>query len=315
MIKYLLLSIPLFFNAPKLGSIRIAFLGDSYCTGFATPFVDSLMDRPAGYRYQTIEFFKQYYDTVITMRGCSGGENIRNAMPDWYSGRKLGFNIDSALRWNADLIVMQYSGNEFLNGVRLDTVKWCYKYINDTLTSLNVPFIFVSKQARKVSLGTGNTPDKFQDSVRTINRYIDSMNHYNYLNVFDTTYDPATNKPIWDFLGSDSLHPNVAGYAAMFGAIKVNSPIIDSAVGFDTMHLCNMQMIETVGGDSVRISFSLTQAKDVLIATSVDNVTWDQNARLFYLQGAYSVIVPKRQYVRIRARRFNKVITFTKIFL
>lgn len=310
-----LLLLPLFTIAQKKPSIRVAFLGDSYCNGCCVTYDNTVMDRPEAYRYQVTQWLKSYYDTVRTLKCCTGGENIRNAMPDWYPGRKAGFNIDTALKWGADLILLQYSGNHFYNGVRLDTVLWCYKYINDTLTSLGKNFVLFSNMARKTTLGTGNTPDKFQDSVRVVNRFLDSMNHYRYLNVFDTTYDPITNRPIWGMLGSDSLHWNASGYAAIIGAIKVNSAVIDSLAGFNKQQLLNTSVTKITGVDSVEIKTAKTKAKRVQVMGSEDGFSFTPLYESIYLESG-RIVVPYSSYIMVKviddARKIVK--TYTKVF-
>lgn len=315
MIKYLFLLLPLFSQGQKLPSIKVAFLGDSYCNGCCVPHTTPPGDRALSYRYQITQWLKNYYDSVATLKCCSGGENIRNAMPDWYPGHKQGFGIDTALKWGADLILLQYSGNHFYNGIRLDTVLWCYKYINDTLTSLGKNFVLFSNMARKTTLGAGNTPDKFQDSVRAVNRFLDSLNHYRYLNVFDTTYDPITNRPVWGMLGSDSLHWNELGYAAIIGAIKVNSAVIDSLVGFNTQRLLNTSVKKITGVDSVEIKTSKTKAKKVRILSSVNGIIFTQVYESIYSE-TDRVVVQYSKYIMVQviddARKTIK--TYTKIF-
>lgn len=287
--------------------LRVAYLGDSYCNGCCVP--GNGVDKPESYRPLTTEFLKLYYDSVETKKLCQGGETIATAMPDWHPLGLESRNIDSALRWGADLYVLQYSGNHFYSGYRMDSVKYYYKYIGDTLTALGKNFIFVSNLQRKNTLGAGYTYLTFLDSVRTINAYIDSLYPYQYVNVFDTLFDPLTNKPVWDFLGSDSLHWNVPGYAAFYGALIRNSPIIDSAIGFDKLRMYNT-VIEQVG-DSVEINSGFSKAKRIIIGYSDDGITFTQHSDSFYFTDRITRIL-FHPYIRLQLIRDEKIVTYTR---
>ncbi|MCG2614914.1 SGNH/GDSL hydrolase family protein [Terrimonas sp. NA20] len=311
-LSFLILSFGLSAKKPL---IKVAFLGDSYCNGCCVAWDNTANDRAESYRYQITQWLKQYYDSVQVLKLCSGGETVRNAMPSWHPGAKPGFNIDAALNWGADLILLQYSGNDFYNGYRVDTVKKCFKYINDTLTGLGKNFVLFSLMSRKVTLGPGYTPDMFQDSVRSVNRFLDSLNPYRYLNVFDTTYDPITNRPVWSFLGGDSLHWNTAGYAAITGAIKLKSKILDSLIGFNKQQFLNTSVKKIDGVDSVEIKTAKTKVKRMKVLTSEDGVAFSLVFDSIFLE-TDRIAVKYRKYVMVQviddARRTLK--TYTKIF-
>ncbi|HRQ50985.1 MAG TPA: SGNH/GDSL hydrolase family protein [Agriterribacter sp.] len=297
----ILLLLPILSNA----QFKIAYLGDSFC--------DGCCGVPDSLRWRAIvtDFFKTYYDTVEEIKLCEGGEDVSDAMPDWHAKHIAGRNIDSALRSGADLIVIQYSGNHFMRNYEMDSVKYWYKYIGDTLLSLNKPFLFVSNLQRQNTVGGGNTYLTFLEEVREINKWLDSSYHYQYVNVFDTMFNQATNKPVAAYLYADSIHLNSTGYAAFSGAVIRNSLTLDSAAGFSSPVFYNTSLQQE--GDSVIISTAVTKAKRIVISTSDEGVHFVDWVDSFYEQNK-KWAVPLAAYVRLRLIR-DKAITITKKFI
>lgn len=305
---FLLLLSSLFCSA-QYNSIKIAFMGDSYCNGCCVAVVGN--ERPEAYRYLLRQRFAQYYTTVTEVKLCLGGEDIRDAMPNWYPGNIPTRNIDAALSNNPDFIILEYAGNHFADLHSLDTIKWCYQYIADTLNSLGKKFLFTSAMPRQTSFDPPMTYSDYQDSAMLFNTWLLATFPNNSVDCFTNLYNPATDKPIANLLGSDSLHWNAAGYQIIADDIFEQAAVIDSLCGFEKIRLFNMRMVLNQADDSVDITADVIRAKELEIKSSDDGITFNTE-----YSGEYVVELPRiknHPYIQVRAiQNESKIITVTK---
>lgn len=310
--KIIILILFPFFCSAQFGTIKVAFLGDSYCNGCCVDIVGN--ERPEAYRYLIRQRLGLYYSTVTEEKICLGGETIRSGMPPWYPGSNASRNIDVALATNPDLILLQYSGNHFANGIRYDTVKYCYQYLADTLRSLGKRFIFCSANPRKVSFPGGGTYITYQDTAMQFNSWLYANYPDNSVNVFDHLYDPAINKPVFGYLGSDSLHWNPTGYQIFADDIFEESSIIDTLIAFEKPRLYNITM--TADGDSVEIAGHTIRSKNITVSTSGDGITFTEryNSGTSY-NTSVAIRVKMYEFVKLVATNNDKIITLTRTFI
>lgn len=297
------------FGQTKFGAIKIAFMGNSYCNGGGVPVVGD--ERPQAYRYLVRQRFAQFYNTVTEVKLCLGGEDITDGMPDWYPGTIPSRNIDTALRSNADLILIEYAGNHFADKVKYDTIKWCYQYIADTLQDLSKRFIFTSSMPRKTAFDSPLTYVQYQDTAMQFNTWLYANYPLNNVNVFDNLYDGTINKPVFSYLGSDSLHWNATGYAIIAEDIFEGNAIIDTLIGMEIPRMYNIRLTEV--GDSVDIT-GYIRSKQVKVYSSTDGIDFNQIYSGSYIYQS-AIRVEGFPYIKLVAISNNKTVTLTKHFL
>lgn len=305
----LILLIP-FYTMAQSGNIKIAFMGDSYCNGCCVAVVGD--DRPEAFRYLIKQRFLQYYSSVTEIKLCTGGETIKTAMPDWYPGTNTTKNIDTALRSNPDLIILEYSGNHFANKIFLDTVKYCFDYLADTLRSLNKRFVFTSSTPRQTSFSSPVTYVTFQDTAKAFNTWLYANYPNESVNIFDNLYSIALNKPVPAYLGSDSLHWNATGYQIFADDLFEGSAVIDTLVAYEKPRMYNVGM--SLSGDSVTVSATRIRAKQVKVYTSTDGISFTERYSGDY-DNRTSIKVLAAEYVKLVAINNRKTITLTKQFM
>lgn len=293
----------------QFGSIKIAFMGNSYCNGCCVPVVGS--ERPEAYRYLLRQRFGLYYDNVTEVKLCLGGEDVTDGMPNWYPGTITARNIDSALNSNPDLILIEYAGNHFADKVPFDTIKWCYEYLADTLTSLGKRFIFTSSMPRKTTFDAPLTYIEYQDTAIQFNNWLYENYPLNSVNVFTNLYDPAINKPVFGYLGSDSLHWNATGYQIIADDIFEGNAIIDTLTAFEKPRIYNIRF--TPDEDSVTITAVTIRAKEFKVYSSEDGASFSEIYSLSYAN-TESIRVKKYPYIKIVVTNNDKIVTLTKQF-
>lgn len=304
--RLILLLLPFFSQA----QLRVAYVGDSFTDGCCVP-MDYVDDTTYSWRPLTTKWIRANYGPVQEFKFGNGGEDIRTAMPDWHPQSRPDVNIDAALRINPDLIFIQMSGNHFMRNISMDSVKHYYTYIADTLNSLGVPFVFVSNLQRQTTVGSGNTYLTFLAEVQEINAWLKPRYPYQYSNVFDTMYNPVTQKPVREYLYADSLHWIILGYQHFARAVQTNTPILDSLAGYKKQVLYNTGINQV--GDSIIITTAETKVKELEVLTSNDGVSFTTVSNNFYVTGK-RFSIPYSEYVMIRIKRYDKTITITKRF-
>lgn len=302
---FLVLLLP-FTSLAQFGSIKVAFMGNSFCNGCCVPIVGD--ERPDAYRYKVRQHLERFYSTVTQIKLCSGGEDITDAMPDWYPGAITARNIDTALRSQPDLIIIEYSGNHFADLVPYDTILACYQYIADTLASLGQRYVFTSSTPRKVTFDAPLTYVEYQDTAQQFNSWLYSNYPDNSVNIFTSLYDPSINKPYFDYLGSDSLHWNATGYEFIYLDI-LTSTIIDTLTAYEKPRLYNVAM--ALDGDSVDITAATIRAKNITISGSDDGTTFTE---LYSQDFEYTeaIRVEAYNFIKLVATNNDKIVTFTR---
>lgn len=297
-----------FFSSAQGGTIKIAFLGNSYCNGCCVTVVGD--DRPEAFRYLLKQRFGIYYSSVQEVKLCTGGETIKTAMPDWYPGTNTSKNIDTALRSNPDLIILEYSGNHFANKIFLDTVKYCYDYLADTLRALGKRFVFTSATPRQTSFSSPITYTTYQDTAIAFNTWLYANYPNESVNIFDNLYNQSLDKPEPTYLGSDSLHWNPTGYQIFADDIFEQSPVIDTLVLYEKPRIYNISMV--LEGDSVVISGAKIRAKQVKVYTSTDGISFTERYSREY-DNTTEITVLAETYVKFVAINNSKTITLTRV--
>lgn len=309
--KTLILILFPFICSAQFGSIKVAFMGNSYCNGGGAPVVGD--ERPTAYRYLVRQRLGLYYSTVTQVKLCLGGEDVTDGMPDWYPGTITARNVDSALRSNPDLIIIEYAGNHFADKVPYDTILSCYQYLADTLQGLGKRFIFTSSMPRKTAIDAPLTYVEYQDTAQQFNTWLYSNYPGSSVDVFTHLYDPAINKPVFDYLTSDSLHWDSVGYSIIADDL-FQATIIDTLTAFEKPRIYNLTM--TQDGDSVEIAGHTIRAKDVKVYTSSDGSTFTEryDSGLNYNTTA-TIRVKLYEYVKLVATNNSKVVTITRQFI
>lgn len=270
-------------------TLKVAFLGDSFCGGgnAAGGFDSSWVGR-------TVAYFKTRYKKVYYYQLCTGGETTYKGLPigsyfppgqNYYSEPDSNRNITKALsvlgnatNGSARILFLEYSGNDLWIGNPQDSLRKNLLYFFKVLDSANLNFVVSGISPRQQSGLSGNLlSSTYYTGADSINAWLPSIRPDNYANIWDSLLrtNPAIpyGKMKVEFLaniGSDSVHPNNAGHRYQFMGMTNNA--ISNKIWCNCKGEAVDFSMEKIG-DSLSITGTFTASR-VIVSGSNDYINF-----------------------------------------
>lgn len=225
-------------NFRTLQNLRLVVIGDSHTVDTPPSGGDSIwVNRLAVY-------LRQFFPTVTVTNLGKGGLSTVHMMPNWYGGTSLNDNIDTALTYHPDLLIISSSGNStVVRQEPADTSIKQFKYLVDTLRGLNRVFILTGQDARQKTFVAPITAQTYHDTSTRINNWMLSYCPRNYANTYKRDYDNVVGLRPWPYvLRNDSLHKSDIGHKLYYEAHK-ETPVIDSILTYFKASARNIRAI------------------------------------------------------------------------
>ena len=193
-------------------TLRIVRSGDSHCSGAGAQNIDSSW----GSRFKA--YLETKYGTVIESILCTGGETTRTFMPAWSYQSNSTKNVDTALNFNPDFVVMEYSGNDFVVQY-MNTIETLnnLRFLHDTLEKRGVKCAMTGMAPRQKTFGGPVTQQGYKDTALKLNLALAAAYHDHYLGIwYPLLRADSTGKVAPGYLSADSLHFNDGGHGVFW---------------------------------------------------------------------------------------------------
>lgn len=318
LLTILLLSLSMFATSQtrQKDTLRIAFLGDSFCAGGnASPFDSSWAGR-------MVTHYKTVYNKVIYYLLCTGGETTFKGKPFgshyyhepdyyFYSEPDSARNLEKSMRLlhPGDLCFIEYSGNDFaVTFYPCDTVMSNLHYYAHSLDSAGINFVMSGGSPRQNHDGTLLDPSYYTKSD-TINTYVSTNYPANYGNIW-TGLNRGDGRMIRSYLSFDSIHPNNTGHRYQYQGL-INNEVSDKMYCNCKGYGFNFQMKKI--GDSLSVSGTFLGYK-MSISGSNDYSTFTPIVSYRSISGAVDKKIYGNDYIWYKMELFSNKIkkTITK---
>lgn len=236
---------------------------------------------------------KYNYANFINMADA-GGRTVGSAMPAWYNYSSCNFcnseaqySIDTILKQNPDLIILCFTGNHTVNHMSADEAIYCFKYLIDTMRSLNKAFVITGQSPRQKTFTGGMTLKSYYDSSQKINAFLQSYAPKSYVENYHNMEDTIFHYRPWPYvLANDSLHWSNAGNELFFEN-HMNTYIMDSIMADFDPRAINFKL--TKSGSNLILSGKY-RMREIYISGSNDNSTWTLMQAYSYPQTSVSTV-------------------------
>lgn len=308
-------------------TLKIAFLGDSFCGGGNSSTFDS------SWVGRTVYYYKGRYSKVIYYQLCTGGETTYKGLPvgswfppgqDYYSKPDSNRNITKVLSvlgpataGSVRMCFLEYSGNDLWIGNPQDSLRKNLLYLIGVLQENGIDFAVSGISPRQQSGASGNLlAATYYTGADSMNVWLPSIYPDNFGNIWDSLLrtNPASpyGKMKVAYLSGDSVHPNNTGHRYQFeGMVRnaVNDKLYCNCKG----RAAAINMIKT--GDSVNITSPYTIGYRYAVSVSDDYINFTTIATYRVFNGAFNKTVAHngKLYMRIEIESgYPKKITWTK---
>lgn len=310
-----------FSQTQQKDTLKIAFLGDSFCAS-GNVVVDS------SWPMRVVRYYQQQYPTVIYNILCTGGETSYKGLPvgfywpsgyDYYAKPDSERNVTKALQvlGNASnttdrICFLEYSGNDSYLGFSADSLKRNLTYLCYVLDSANIPFAISGMAPRQQSNSANLLPAQYYADAGSINYYLNIQRPNEYANIYNNHLRVGgEGRRKVEELSYDSVHLNNLGHTGMF-LDMVNNATSD-AVYCNCSGKANLFMMQKIG-DSLQITANVI-GSNIKISGSNNYTSFTQLKSFRYSNGYINTKVNGTAYKWYKVEIFSrnkKTITITK---